>query len=433
MGVISISHRIELCANNKFKTYCRQAFGVARLSYNWAIARLKQAIDKKEKIDFYAFKKEFNALKATEFPFVYDVTKYACQQPFLFAKRAFDSWSKTRKKGKKVGFPKFKKKSYTTGSFYLGGDAVEIRRNQSNSKKITSEQTSNHQYLKVPNFGWVKMREDLRFEGHINSCTISQEGDKFYASFSMQITEAEYERTHKKPEQYETAGGFDLGIKHAVTTSEEIQVDSPKPLGKILKRLKREQRKLSRRVHPKAKGDKTACSKRYLKQQKRVNRIYRKSRCCRKDFIEKLTTVLIRHFEYVTVEHLIVRGMMANHKLARALSDIGFYAIRSRLETKAAQLRRMVVLADTFYPSSKTCSRCGHVKKELSLGERTYKCEECGLVMDRDVNAAMNLKKLATEALGGVTTEVKPVDRTALLADLAINQLTTSRVEAGTR
>ena len=209
---IQISHKIEIASpSNKFKTYCRKAFGISRFAYNWALGKIieqrEQAIalaykitaiigpinkayvfiappiiKPKKKIPFHdvmALKKEFNAIKKKEFPYCMEVTKYAAQQPFLNLQKALKAHLDSYKKGstRKVGFPKFKKKSATSGSFYIGGDQVVIKEKQTNCKSKDSKIkiSENKQYLKIPKFGWVKLTENIRFKGHINSCVISQQ------------------------------------------------------------------------------------------------------------------------------------------------------------------------------------------------------------------------------------------------------------------
>lgn len=278
---IQISHKIEIASpSNKFKTYCRKAFGISRFAYNWALGKIieqrEQAIASaykitaiigpispinkayefiappiikpKKKIPFYdvmALKKEFNAIKKKEFPYCMEVTKYAAQQPFLNLQKALKAHFNSYKKGstRKVGFPKFKKKSATSGSFYIGGDQVVIKEKQTNCKSKDSKiKISEHkQYLKIPKFGWVKLTENIRFKGHINSCVISQQGERFYASFNIEISEDEYKRTHKGNEENteHTIVGIDVGLKAFVTTDAGLLIQAPKPLKRLELRLKR--------------------------------------------------------------------------------------------------------------------------------------------------------------------------------------------------
>ena len=471
MTTIQISHKIEIASpSNKFKTYCRKAFGISRLAYNWALGRIQeqraQAIadaykitaivapinkaplliarpatkTKKKiiypKIDVMALKKEFNAIKKKEYPYCMEVTKYAAQQPFLNLKKALKAYFDSYKKGstRKVGFPKFKKKSATSGSFYIGGDFVKLTTTKPNCNHDKTEQiSSNTQYLKIPKFGWVKLTEKIRFNGHINSCVISQHGERFYASFNLEISEDEYKRTHKGNEANteHTIVGIDVGLKTFITTDAGLFIQAPKPLKRLEQRLKRAQRVLSRRVHPKAKGDTTKCSNRFKKQRLYVSKLQRRIANIRKDYTHKVSSLLIRHYQYLSLESLRVQNMMKNHKLAKAITDVGFYTFKAQLLYKAQYNHRVVFEADTFFPSSKLCSNCGTIHKHLTLADRTYICPTCGFTIDRDINAAINLKeKMKQTLIGGVTAEFMRVDPHRLSEDLAINQVKAMAYEA---
>ena len=379
--VKAISHKIELVVNNKIKTYFRKAFGCSRLAYNYGLSRWKENYEKGIKMSILDIKKEFNAIKKEKFDFVYDVTKYATQQPFIHLERAATKFFKDLKKGK-VSYPKFKKKSYTSGSFYIGGDAIRL------------EMRGDKQYLHIPNLGFVKMTEVLRYEGHINSVTITQEGDKFYASFSVK-----QENVNKKVEENDLVDsdnivGIDLGILLFAVLSDGTIYEAPKQLKKLLKRLKKLQRQLSKRQHPKTKSEVLTVKKsnNYIKLQKKVKKLYMKIKSIREDFLHKVTTEIVNKYDVIVIEDLNVSGMMKNHKLARSLSDVSFSKFKILLQYKAEMLGKKVIIADRFFASSKTCSNCGNKKEGLKLSERTYKCEACGLEIDRDLNASINLK-----------------------------------------
>ena len=458
---------IELKANNKFFTYCRKAFGVRRFAYNWAVAKFKKdyaahiaAMDRynkelaeykksplqstvtpvKPKLPTWQdYKKEFNAIRLEEYPFTYEVTKYASQQAFANFGKAVSNYFenvKKRKKAKvkqnskkrKVFFPKFKKKSYQQGKFYIGGDQVKIVTGKACSKKLENHSTK--QYMNIPNFGYVQLKEKLRFNGHINGVTISQRADRIYASFSIKITDEEYLRTHKAAVQNNTAAGIDLGLKSALMLSDGISIDSPKPLKAKLRKLARLQRQLNRKQHPRTKDDKTELSRNYIKFSKKVSKLYLEITNIREDFSQKISSVLANHYEYLCMEDLNVKGMMANHKLARAISDVGFYNIKKNLTYKMEFKHRKLQKVDRFYASSKICSKCGALKKDLTLRDRVYECPECGLTIDRDLNAAINLRQ-QIKKVGEAISELKPVELTALLSDLEINGIATSSVEAG--
>ena len=182
---MNISHKILLKPNNKAKTHFKKAFGCARLAYNWALAQWQENYKSGVKSSWMDLSVEFNRIKKNQFPYVYEVSSCATKEPFRNLDKAIQKFYRDLKQGK-VSYPKFKKKKDNSGSFYLEGKVVEIK---------------NNKYLWVSKLGLVKMTEPLRFNGKINNVVISQKGDKFYASFSMEITEDEYIRTHKASKQ----------------------------------------------------------------------------------------------------------------------------------------------------------------------------------------------------------------------------------------
>ena len=217
------------------------------------------------------------------------------------------------------------------------------------------------------------------------SCTISRTADQWFASIAVELSEL--------PKQVKSSNktvGLDLGIKTAIVTSDGISFQSPKPLNKYAKKLKRQSQTLSRRI--KGSNNRNKAKIQLSKTHARINRI-------RQDFIHKTTSRLIDENQVICLEDLNVKGMVKNHKLARSLSDISFGEIRRQLEYKAALYGRQVKFVDRFFPSSKTCSNCGIVKESLSLGERTFKCN-CGFSLDRDINAAINIRNFAALRAG---------------------------------
>lgn len=426
-NVIHLSHKVEIIVNNKQKTHFRKAFGCARLAYNWGLAEWQKAYKSGEKKSHLDLKKEFNALKATQFPFVYEVSKYATQQPFLNLNAAFQKFFRDLKQGI-VSYPRFKRKRDNYGSYYIGGDQVLLAKINKGSKKLkTITQNSLAHYLKIPNLGYVKLSEPLRFNGKINSVTISQQADKFYASFNLSI----------QPENYPTQPktklglGIDVGLNYFVSLSNGLEVKAPKPLAKLARKLIKQSRQLNRKQHPKTKGDRTKKSANYLKASLKLAKLHRRIAHIRTDFLHKLTSTLVKHGDYFCLEDLNVKGMLKNRRLAKSLADVSFYEFRRILEYKAKYHDKQIIFADRFYPSSKTCSQCGTIKKELALSERTYNCEHCHTILDRDYNAALNLSHLITQQIGRVPPEFTPADLTAMQADLAINRLATSKIETG--
>lgn len=417
-NLISISHKIELKPNNKAKTHFKKAFGCARLAYNFGLAKWQEYYKQGIKKSHLELKKEFNAVKKEQFPFVYEVSKYATQQPFVNLNLAFNKFFKDLKQGK-ISYPKFKKKREGFGSYYIGGDQVIIKDNK---------------YLKVPNLGNIKLREKLRFIGKINSVTISQKADKFYASFSMQISQDEYNKTHKATIKNNQSVGIDLGIKEFVSLSNGLQIKAPKPLNKLNRLLVKRARQLSKKQHAKTKQEVLQGIKKsnnYIKASMKLNKLHSKILNIRADFLHKLSSLIIRNFNYIGLENLNTQGMMKNHKLAKSLSDVSFYEFNRQIEYKAKYQEKEIYRVDKFYPSSKTCCICGSIKQDLKLSDRVYKCDSCGNIIDRDINASINLEKFANKSVGLVQSEFTPMDLTALLDDLNSNQIATSKVEIG--
>ncbi len=417
-NLISISHKIELKPNNKAITHFKKAFGCSRLAYNWGLAKWQEYYKQGVKKSYLDLKKEFNAIKKEQFPFVYDVSKYATQQPFLNLNLAFNKFFRDLKQGK-LSYPKFKKKKENFGSYYIGGDQVIIK---------------DDKYLKVPNLGLVKIREKLRFNGKINSVTISQKANKFYASFSMQISHDEYNKTHKIKNLNNQSIGIDLGIKEFVCLSNGLMIKAPKPLNKLTRLLVKRQRRLSKKQHAKTKQEAingVKKSNNYLKESKKLAKLHSKIANIRSDFLHKLSSIIIKNYDYIGLENLNTQGMMKNHKLAKAIADVSFYEFNRQLEYKSNYQQKQIFRVDKFYPSSKTCCVCGNIKQDLTLKDRIYKCKSCGNIIDRDLNASINLHKFVNETVGIVNSEFTPMDLTALLDDLAINQIVTSKVEVG--
>lgn len=435
--MISISHKIELVPNNKQKTYFRKAFGCARLAYNWGLAEWKRRYEAGEKSSAISLNNAFNAIKKEQYPFVYEVTKWSCAQSFRNLEKAYKRFFEDLKKGI-VSHPRFKRKKDNQGSFYMTEVKLsEVNTNSKRFKKMPHNLEGKHQYLKVPRLGCVKMTQRLRFNGKINSVVISQSGSKYFASFSMQITEEEYRRTHPHaalPKQ-ERGVGIDLGIKSALMLSDGIAVENPKPLKKHLRKIKRLSRQLNKRTHARTKQERMSGVKKsenYKKLSVRLSNAQRKVANIRRDFTQKVTTILTTHYAHIALEGLNVKGMVRNHRLAQAVLDVSFGELRRQIEYKAELNGVAVTKADRFHPSSKTCSRCGNIKQDLKLSDRTYRCDKCGAMLDRDYNASLNLLSLiGNNRVGTDYPEFTPVDLTALLFRFARNGIATSKVEAG--
>lgn len=338
-----------------------QHAGVARHSYNWGLALTKQILDHnranpEEKIKFPSaidLHKWLVALVKSEHPWYYSVSKCAPQ----YALRALaDAWKRCF--NKLGGAPRFKKKG-RNDRFTLDG-AI----------------TCDHFKIKLPRIGWVKTYERLPHGFKPKSVTASRQADRWFISFKVEVEPQE------TPKQHDVVG-VDLGVKNlAILSPGEVFVGA-KSYRKYEARLAHMQW-LNRRRQIGSSNDQ--------KVQLKIAKLHRKVANLRKDSLHKLTTYLAKNHGRVVVEDLNVSGMMANRKLAKAIQDMGFFEFRRQLKYKCELYGSELVIVNRWFPSSKTCSSCGTVKEQLSLSEQTFGCS-CGLVIDRDLNAALNLAK----------------------------------------
>ena len=366
-------YKTELDLNNEQRTACLKHAGCARFAYNWGLSRAIAAYRATGKrptaIDLH---RDLNTLKKTDFPWMYEVSKCAMQEALRDLDNAYKHFFrrlKLKKEGKlkgKVGFPVFKKKSKGIASFRLTG-----------SIHVFSDR------VQLPRLGRLRLKEHdyLPTDAKVLSATVSEEAGRWFVSVQVE-EEMSSPGEHLKGGTAAPAIGIDLGIKTLATLSDGTTFENPRASKQAHKRLRRLERQKSRRKKGSQNRKKT-CHK-LAKQHARVAHI----RC---DATHKLTTHLVKHHALVAIEDLHVSGMLKNHKLAQAVADSNFGEIRRQLTYKAAFHGTYLVVIDRFYPSSKTCSACGYIKAELALQERTYICEACGMRLDRDQNAALNL------------------------------------------
>jgi putative transposase len=364
-----IAHKIALDPNNVQATYFARAAGTARFAYNWALAEWQRQYEACKadaslpKPSQMALRRQLNSIKDEQFPWMRGVTKNAPQMAIMQLGAAFKNFFAGR-----AQFPKFRKKglhdrfSLTNDQFGVDGSRIRI-----------------------PNLGWVRMRETLRFNGKIMSATVSRVADRWFVSITVDAPDS-LPLPHA---ENQGAVGVDLGVSALATLSTGEVIAGPKAHKALLCRLQRLSRGLSRKV----KG-----SENRKKAKVKLSRLHARIGNVRSDGLHQLTTDLTRRFHTIGIEDLNVRGMVKNRHLSRAVSDMGFFEFRRQLDYKAAQRGGMIVVADRWYPSSKTCSCCGHKLETLPLSVREWTCPECGSVHDRDVNAAMNLRNLAVSS-----------------------------------
>jgi putative transposase len=366
-NVRSTAHKIALDLNNVQRNYMARAAGCARFAHNWALARYNELYEAWKlnnllpKPNWMSLCREFNAIKRDKFPWMLEVTKCAPEAAIKDLGIAFDRFYKKVSK-----YPKFHKKG-VRDSFYISNSEFAIK----------------GKLIRVPKLGWVRMREELRHPNcKIMSATVSRTADRWSVSISIEtndpLTVTENQGTV----------GVDLGIRCLATLSNGKRYANPRPLARHLGLLKRLSRQLSR----KAEGSN---KKNRQRAKMRIARLHARIANVRKDALHKLTTDLTRNYGTVVIEHLEVSEMQKVPYMARLICDVGFYEFRRMLEYKAGWRSVKVIVADKGFPSSKLCSSCGYLHKEIKLSQRKWKCPKCGKFHDRDLNAAINLEKYA--------------------------------------
>lgn len=358
-----IAHKIALAPNIAQRKYFAQASGVARFAYNWALVEWQAQYKAGGKPSDAALRRQLNAIKREQFPWMFDVTKCAAQEAIIDLGAAFRAFFEKRGK-----YPRFKRKD-DRASFCAANEAGNFR---TDGKRI-----------KLPVVGWVRMREAVRFSGPLKRATISREADRWFVSLTVETDDV------KPVVQPHAEVGVDLGVKTLATLSTGESIEGPKAHKAALKRLRRANKALAR----KRRG-----SANFRKAKRRLARLHARVARIRKDATHKLTTRLVKTYRVVGIEDLNVRGMAANRKLARSIMDGGFFEFRRQLGYKAKLYGSRVVVADRWFPSSKTCSCCGVVKDTLALSQRTFHCDDCEFEADRDHNAALNLAKVAASS-----------------------------------
>ena len=351
------THKIALNPNNIQRRWFAQQCGYARFAYNHALAAFRSELAKDNFLSTAKLNKRFNVDKKQ-----YDWTKdmdqvVANKSIFGNLGAAISNWV-----CKRAGFPKFKKRGIRD-SFTTNNQSVAVK-----GKRI-----------KLPKIGWINMFETLRFVGKIMKVTISRTAHRWFVS----ITVDDAEDTEVVDNSTHPAIGIDVGINTLATCSDGSKYENPRPLKRYEKKVAREQRRLSKRK---------VKSNNWYKQLQKVQRIHYKIACIRQDRHQKVSTDLVNHASAIGIETLKITNLLKNKKIAKALSDAGLGDFLTILKTKAETRGIPVTEADQYFASSKICSSCGHKKKDLTLSERTYHCSECGISIDRDINAAINLK-----------------------------------------
>jgi putative transposase len=377
MSTIQRAYKVELDLNNEQTTACRKHAGAARWTYNWGLQRKQEEYRQTGKSpNAMELHRELNTLKHTAVPWMYEVSKCAPQEALRNLDRAFAGFFRRVQRKKagqykgKLGYPQRKSKKRGFGSFRLTGSIIVFPA-----------------AIQLPRLGRLRLKErDYLPIGGVKvlSATVSEHAEHWYVSVLV-------EQEHVAPANRGPVVGVDLGIKHLATLSDGQVEENPRHLKRNLKKIKRLQRAVSRKVEGSQSRKKAV--QRLANQHRRVANL-------RADTLHHLTSRLAKTKSIVVIEDLNVSGMLKNHTLAQAIADVGFAQFRRQLDYKAAWYGCRVFVAARWFASSRTCSCCGWVDEELTLADRTFVCRnpnraDCGLVLDRDLNAAINLAKLA--------------------------------------
>ncbi len=384
--------------------------GARRFAFNWGLALVKERLEARqqgEDVDvpwtLPALRREWNGAKETVAPWWRENSKEAYSSGLEGLAAALKNWSDSRsgkRHGPRVGFPRFKKKGRGRESVCFTTGAIRV---------------DDKSHVVLPRIGRVRTHEPTaallkRIEAgkaRILRATVSREGGRWFVSFTCEV-----EREPKAPRFPDAVVGVDAGLRCLAVLSTGEKVPNPRPLRKALRKLARLNRELARRKPGSQNREET---------RRKLARLHARVANIRQDALHKLTTRLARTYGTVVVERLNVAGMLRNRRLARVMADASLAEIRGQLAYKTVWYGSQLLEAERFYPSSKTCSRCGAVKEELPLWERTFRCNACGLVLDRDENAARTLAALAAAVAGsGPETEnargrdVRPAARRAV-------------------
>ncbi len=414
MSTVIQAYRFALDPTPAQESALRSHCGGQRFAYNWGLARIRSVMDQRKaeasydipaeeltpsiSWSAYSLRKDWNAAKDEVAPWWGENSKEAYSSGLANLSVALKNWDDSRRgkrRGPVVRLPRFKGKRatlscrFTTGAFGL------------------TKQDRRH--VQLPRIGVVRTCESTRKlarhvergTARIRSATMSYRAGRWFCSFSVEI-----QRNDPSPQHPDSAVGVDLGIKSLAVLSTGETIPNPRHLEVAQQELRRLQRQVSRRRGP-DKRTKQVPSNRWRKTRARITKLHARVANARRDGLHTLSTRLVRKHGAVVLEDLNVKGMMSNRRLARHVAGVGMGEMRRQIEYKAAWSGVHVHVADRWYPSSKTCAGCGAVKTKLRLSERTYHCEHCGMVLDRDLNAARNLAALVERETSSASCAVR--------------------------
>jgi putative transposase len=376
------AHKIRLNPTPEQTNYFARAAGTARFVWNWALAEWNRQYEAGEKPTALKLKKQFNEIRREQFPWTWDVTKNASDQPFLDLGKAFTAFFEGLKNGKRKGRPKFKSKKRSKASFYLANDQFEL---------------GDHR-MWLPKLGWVNMAENLRFKGKVIGARVTKTADWWFVSITVELPD---EKSNKRT----AAVGIDVGLNRLATLSTSEGYENQAFLRTALKKL----RQASKRLHRRIKG-----SKNREKARRQVARLHYRITCLRDDVLHKLTTRIASCYGIIGIEDLNLKGLLRNRRLSRSFSDAALGKLLALLTSKVEQRGGQVIKVGRFFPSSKTCHGCGWKWEEMELSDRIFLCQNpsCAyyqFAQDRDHNAALCILVEALRLVGLIDQAVDDI------------------------
>ncbi len=382
---------MEINPTDEQKSKIHQTIGVSRFIYNFYIAHNKEIYEREGKfvsgMDFSKWLNNEYIPNNQDKKWIKEVSSKATKQSIMNGDKAFKDFFKKAK-----GFPKFKKKKNQDVKAYF-------------PKNNKTDWTIERHRVKIPTLGWIRLKEFgyIPVNSIVKSGTVSQKADRYYVSILVKERDIKISNSNigiKISNTNNEGVGIDLGIKYFAICSNGNKfknINKTSTVKKVEKTLKREQRKLSRKyeslkIRNKNIREGRATSQNIQKQIVKVQKLHQRLRNIRTDYLNKTVFSIVKQKpSYITIEDLAVSNMMKNKHLSKAIASQKFFEFKTKLMSKCKQNDVELRIVDRFYPSSKTCSQCGKIKKDLKLSNRIYKCN-CGLDIDRDLNASINLK-----------------------------------------
>jgi putative transposase len=403
MTTVTQAYRFALDSTPRQRRALASHCGAARVAYNWGLELVTTRLDQRRAGEdvqlpwtLPALRREWNRVKYQVAPWWAENSKEAYNSGLDGLARALRNYSDSkagRRKGRPVRFPRRKRKGRCRDACRFTTGAIKV--------------LPDRKHVQLPRIGVLKTHESTRkLARHLErgtarvlAATISRTADRWFVSLTVEV-----QRAIPEGNGHDTVVGVDVGIRHLAVMSTGVVIPNPHALQHSLRKLRRLNRQLARR--------KLGSKGRRITRRK-LARVHARAANLRRDSFHKLTTAIATQHGTVVVEQLNLAGMVRNRQLSRALSDAGLAELRRQLTYKTIWYGSRLVVADRFYPSSKTCSACGWVKAKLTLAERTFTCEGCGLRLDRDLNAARNLAKLAEHVAqsGWETLNARGADR----------------------